>query len=217
VFSAASGNLAASVRFEIVGGNLQVTLTNTSAHDVLVPADVLTAVFFDTTGTSATLAPVSAVLAPGSEVLFGGTDPGGVVGGEWAYKAGLSGAPWSATRGISSAGFGLFGPEDRFPGSDLQPPASPDGVQYGITSAGDDITIGNPKVTGSQALIQNSVVFTLSCAGNCDDLLASISNISFQYGTRLGEPNLVPEPAFTGLITFAGVLYVVNRRRAKRA
>ena len=91
-FSASSGNLAASATFEVVGGNLQVTLTNSSLFDVLVPADVLTGMFFDVNGAAPVLTPVSAILGLGSVVIFGGTDPGDVVGGEWAYETSLVGA-----------------------------------------------------------------------------------------------------------------------------
>jgi hypothetical protein len=41
---------------------------------------------------------------------------------------------------------------------------SPDGLQYGITSGSDNPSTGNAAVTGANALIQNSVVFTFSGA-----------------------------------------------------
>ena len=67
-FAASSGALAASVTFEVSGTNLMVTLTNTSMADVLVPSNVLTAVFFDINGVGA-LASVSALL-DGSTVYY---------------------------------------------------------------------------------------------------------------------------------------------------
>jgi len=94
IFSGTNGSLAASATFDVVGGNLLVQLTNTSSSDVLVPADVLSAVFFDVVG-SPTLTRVSAFIAPGSGVV-NGTAPGGDVGGAWAFKAGLVGAPGGA-------------------------------------------------------------------------------------------------------------------------
>jgi hypothetical protein len=198
-----SGSRAASADIVINGSNLQLTLTNTSTADVLVPVDVLTAVFFDIKGNPA-LTPVSAVLANGSTVFYGTTDPGGVVGGEWAYKSGLSGAPGDANQGIGSSGFGLFGPPDLFPGNNLQGPVSPDGLQYGITSAGDDTTTGNSPVTGDNALIQNSVVFTLSGlpAGITSD---DISNVWFQYGTALSDP-VFPGDPHTSAVPESGAL-----------
>jgi hypothetical protein len=194
-YSGSSGSLAAEASFDLSGGNLVITLTNTSTSDVLIPTEILTALFFDI-NPSTPLTKISAVLGAGSTVLFGSTDAGGVVGGEWAYKPGLSGAPASAGLGVSSAGLGLFGPSDLFPGSNLQGPGSPDGLQYGITSAGDNAGTGNAEVTGSNALIKNSVVFTFGVQSGFT--LDSISNVQFQYGTGLGDPhfssNNVPEP-----------------------
>lgn len=83
-FSQTVGSLSASVSFDVSGSDLLVVLSNTSSADVMVPVDVLTAVFFDIAG-DPTLTPSSAVLSAGSVVLFGGTtDPGGGVGGEFA-------------------------------------------------------------------------------------------------------------------------------------
>ncbi|MBI5601925.1 MAG: PEP-CTERM sorting domain-containing protein [Deltaproteobacteria bacterium] len=200
--------ISASATFDIVGTFLQVTLTNTGA-DVMAPSDVLTALFFNITG-NPSLTPGSATLASGSSVLFGGSDPGGVVGGEWAYTNIASGAPNGATQGISSSGLGIFGGAN-FPGSNLQDPSAVDGVQYGITSGADNPSTGNAAVTGSNALIKNSVVFLLSNLQGTS--LNQISNVSFQYGTGLSEPNLpsnpVPEPTTllllgSGLIGMAG-------------
>lgn len=218
--SGSSGSLSASADFQVVGGNLQVTLTNTSAADVLAPGDVLTAVFFNLAG-NPTLTRVSAVLNTGSTVFYDpdGQPAGGVVGGEWAYNSGFSPVN-GATQGISSTGLGLFGPSDLFPGPDLAPPTSPDGVQYGLLSAGDNTATGNTGITGSGGLILNSVVFTLSGlpAGFTE---AGISNVLFQYGTDLSETRfpggVVPEPstvalALTGLVPL-GLVQLRRRRR----
>jgi hypothetical protein len=124
MFTGSSGSLAASATFDIVGGQLQIVLTNTSAADVMVPAQVLTALFFDIPGV--TLTPVSAALTAGSTVYFG-PDGGGNVGGEWAYASGLTGAPGSAALGASSSGFGLFG-SGNFGGANLQDPDAVDGL-----------------------------------------------------------------------------------------
>src|SRR5215831_6820040 len=69
-FTGTSGNLAASVSFVVNGSNLVVTLTNTSKADVLVPADVLTGVFFTLTGATVTTTGGSAVLNSGSVVVY---------------------------------------------------------------------------------------------------------------------------------------------------
>jgi hypothetical protein len=219
-FSFSVGTRSAQAVFDIVAGNLQVTLTNTSSTDVVDPVGVLTAVFWNGGGTVSS--PISALLNGGSTVTYGPTN-GGDVGGEWAYKNGLSGAPGSATQGISSVGLGLYGPGDRFDtGTNLQGPTTPDGLQYGLTSAGDNLTTGNAAVTGGFALIKNSVIFTLAGTFN----LATITNVWFQYGTDLSEPSFpgprdpgggtpeVPIPAaFPLLAAGVGLLGLESRRR----
>ena len=206
LFTGSDGPLSASVEFTVSGTDLIVTLSNTSSQDILVPSDVLTAVFFDISG-SPVLTKTSAVLNSGSSVYYDadGQPAGGIVGGEWAYARGLSGGPDGAGMGISSSGLGLFGPGNLFPGPDLQSPVSPDGVQYGLLSAGDNVLTGNGGITGSGGLIKNSVVFTISGLPEGFDS-ASISNISFQYGTSLSESNIqVPEPS-TLLFLGAGLI-----------
>ena len=212
-FDHAQGGLSASVVFEAIGSNLRVTLTNTSQADVMVPTDVLTAVFFTISGADApALAPISAIIGAGSTIYFGGTDPGGVVGGEWAYSAGLTSAPGGAGRGISSTGLDLFG-AGNFPGSNLQGPLSVDGLQYGLTSSGDDATTGNAAVTGRFSLTKNQVVFVLSGLPDGFDPTERIGSIFFQYGTSLNELG-VPEPASGPAILMSG-LVLARRHRAR--
>ncbi|MCX7827070.1 MAG: PEP-CTERM sorting domain-containing protein, partial [Verrucomicrobiae bacterium] len=118
-FKGGNANRSADVTFSQTapGQNLVVTLANDYPGDVLVPSDVLTAVFFKLPG-NPTLTRISAVVPSGNTVLFGPTDPGGVIGGEWAYRNNING-PGAANQGISSAGFGIFGPANLFPGSNL--------------------------------------------------------------------------------------------------
>lgn len=219
-FTGSSGALSASVIFDVVGGNLQVTLTNTAANPAtMVPADVLTAVFFDVTG-NPTLSRISAVLGTGAVTRNGagipgsGTDPGGVVGGEWAYTGGggTLGSGVTQTQGISSSGLGIVGPPDRFPGSDLEPPASPDGIQYGIIGSG--AYNPNPGLSAN-TVIQSSVVFTLGNIPGGFDPSTAISNIRFQYGTATSEPSfpggggpppgVIPVPPSVALMALGGL------------
>jgi len=215
IWSGTSGNLAASAEFSVVGDILSVRLSNTSTHDVLVPADVLTGVFFGVSGTAPTFTRLSAVVPSGHTVLFGTTNPGGVVSGEWGYVTGKAGAPGGLHYGISAAGLGLFGPGDIFPGgTNLQGPVNLNGLEYGITSAGDNPATGNTPVTGTQALIKSAVVFTFSGATGFDT--NRVNGVIFQYGTALYEPSYpgssnVPAPGSVALIGVAAL--VISRRR----
>jgi hypothetical protein len=219
MLNATKGNLDATVTFSTSGNNLVVTLTNSSLSDVLLPTQVLTGVFFTAIG-DPTLTPVSAVLGAGSTVLHVISQPaGGVVGGEWAYADGLSGAPLGADEGISSAGLGLFG-NANFPGANLDGPTGTNGLQYGITSTGDNGATGNTPVT-TEPLIQDTVVFTLSGLPDGFDPSASIKKVSFQYGTSLNDPNITvtPEPGSLALLA-SGVLGMFGigwHRRRKAA
>jgi hypothetical protein len=212
-FTGSAGTRAASVSFDTSGSDLIVTLTNTSSVDAMQPTDVLTAVYFNIGGPIISLGRVSAILGAGSVVVNGPVDPGNVVGGEWAYLGGSGSLPGGARYGISSTGMGVFGPGDRFPGSDLESPTSPDGLQYGITTAGDNALTGNGGISGT-GLIKNSVVFTLSGLPSGFDPSSQIGSVTFQYGTALDEPQVpaVPAPGAIALLACAG-LVVAGRRR----
>lgn len=223
-FSASSGTLGAKVTFNVVAGNLTVLLENVGG-DALVPADALSAVFFDINGVGA-LTPVSAVLAPGATVVNDSAPAGGVVGGEWAYASGLA-APGSATEGISSSGFGLFG-NANFPGANLDGPTAVNGMNYGLLSWSDNFATGNPQVTaGGNPFVKGGVLFTLSGVpvGFDPSATGKISHVVFQYGTGLNEPCLfgtpdnpdlpdVPEPTSLTLLG-AGLTMVARRIRRK--
>lgn len=209
--SASSGNLAASATFSVSGSNLTITLDNTSLYDVDDPPDILTALFFDADCAALDLSPVSALLGPGAVVHFDAAPPGGNVGAEWEWEESFSNpAPHGADYGISSSGFSLFGAGEMFGPGDLDPPANVDGLNYGITSTGDNLATGNAAVTGNVPLIQHSVVFTLSGlpVGFTE---SCITNVSFQYGTDLTEPN-IPEPT-TAILAGIGLCFIAGRRR----
>jgi hypothetical protein len=231
-FGTGNGNdevLSASVSFDLaVSGTatqLVVTLSNTGSYNPNDSADILTGVFFFLPA-DVLLTRVSARLASGSTLFYQGAvtneASGDVVGGEWAYKSGLAGAPSGANQGISSAGLGWFGPADVFPGPDLgtKEGAPPSGVAWGLTTTNDNARAYNGGLAG-RGYIKNSVVFTLGNVPASLDPL-QISHVSFQYGTALYEPNLIgiviPEPS-TFALAFGGLLTTIllgQRRRVYR-
>lgn len=220
VFNGTNGsNLSASATFDVVGGNLMVTLTNTSGVDINDPAQVLHALFFDIAGTPVLNyndADICATCSFVGTVSGSGTD----VGSEWAYLQNASGLGGGVTQdyGLSSAGYGLFGPGDVLSGA-AHPDRGgattpPDGGDFGLLSAGYTTAGDNGGITNNQPYIKNSVIFNL---GAFNGNLSDVSNIRFQYGTSLENTNFgaVPEPGTWAmmLLGFGGIGVAMRRRR----
>ncbi len=227
-------DLAASVAFEKVGSDLHVLLTNTGP-DAVRPSDVLTTVFFEAANLG-NPTPVSALLPAGSSVVFPNASSempgvaayvaGGDVSGEWAYRQGFAG-PEGTTHGISSTGLDMFGPADRFGTVNLDGPDAGGGMSYGIVSADDDLSTGNPQMTGSRSFIQYEVSLLFSDVPDEFDPAEDITNVWFKYGTDLEEqprfPGRTPKPTFdpipepVTMLSLAGGLVAsaayVRRRR----
>ena len=228
-FTATNGsNLTASATFDIVGGQLQVVLNNSSAFDVLVPTDVLTALFFNLSSGAGQLGVGGGSATSNGSTFLNGVqqNPAGTnVGGEWAYAGVTSVILGAGTNaGISSSGYGLFG-QANLNGLNLAGPTAVDGLQYGITSTGDNLATGNGGVQNNE-ITKHSVTFLLDIAAGFT--LAQIGNVSFQYGTDLADPriictvdcggppaNEIPEPGSAALAGLA-LLAAASARRRKQ-
>jgi hypothetical protein len=175
-FSGSSGTLSAEADFSLSGSTLTVALMNTSSADVLVPTDVLTGVFFNTTHT---LTPVSASL--GASTVFYGSISN--AGDGWGYASSVSAQGENSAISASGAVSGLG--HSNFSGSSN----ALDGLDYGILSAGDISATGNTGVTGHGPLIKNSIQFTLTAASGFD-LSELGDSVVFQYGTALTETHI---------------------------
>lgn len=228
-FTGSSGSLSASATFTVVASNLKVVLTNTGASDAMVPTDVLTAIFFDITGTpfltavSAISGGTSYTLNVGSPATFvsaSGTD----IGGAWAFEEGT--LAHGALYGIGAAGLGVFGPPNVFPGPNVDGDPGVDGVGYGLLPVGDNLTTGNGGLNG-RTFTKNSDTFLLGLGSlsSSFDPSASIHNLTFQYGTSLTEttavglltpPRVTPEPVTLALLGMGFLAFAVSRRAGKK-
>jgi len=215
--------LAAQAMFEISGDTLTITLTNIATSDEEIggfdtPGNTLTGLFFDIAG-SPTLTKQSATITAGSLLQGSTCNPGPCttattdVGGEFGFATSWSGGP-TAGYGISSSGY-IGGSGTLFGGPNLDTPLAPDGINFGIISAASPFS-PNPGELADSPVIQDTVTFVLSLPNDQfseDD----ISNVSFQYGTQFGEPNLVvPVPAAVWLFG-SGLLGMVGIARRRRS
>ncbi len=220
--------LHASVTFAVSNLDLIITLANTGSYDPSVSADILTSIFFKIDGDPA-LTPVSAQLGPDASVIGHPLPLGfdGNVGGEWAYQNDLTKAPSGANEGISTVGFKWFKANDLFPGPNLQGPKAPGGVKFGITTI-NDLYSNDKGGLKSQGLIQAEVIFTLADLPEgfeYTDIATEISDVTFQYGTNLKQPDIlgdaiaqIPEPSTISLVAagLLGALTLARRKMSRR-
>jgi hypothetical protein len=223
-FGGSSGSLSATASFNVIAGNLIVTLTNNSSADINVPADILHALFFDITGTPA-LNYNDADICGSCTFTGAVSGSGSDVGAEWAFKQNGSGLGGGISQdyGLSSAGYNIFGPGDVLSGAahpdrggGVTPPG---GGDFGLVSAGYTTNGDNGGVTNNQPYIKNSVTFNLG-AFSADDL-GKIGNIRFQYGTDVADTHFgaVPEPGTWAmmLLGFGGIGMAMRRGRKQNA
>ena len=224
--------VSATATFDFTGNNLTILLRNTSPSNSGsdVSGSTLSGLYFDLTG-NPTLTPVSATLAPGSTILQASQCDNCTIattnlGGEFGYQA-ATGLPGGADRGISSSGYlttGLSGNIGNFnngaAGTDLDGPASLNGINFGIVSAAPGF---NPNGgLANDPLVQDGVIFLLTGVAGLG--INDISKVTFQYGTSLTELNIpgtptgfppsqtVSEPALWSLLAL-GTFGLLRRRR----
>jgi hypothetical protein len=225
-FTGSQGNLAAQAKFDFDSNILKITLTNTASVKSTVPSSLLSGIFFNLTGVSPTLTPSSAILPTGSNIVqanqcstgncVGATN----VGGEFAYNTGIAGRPFY---GIAANGY-INVNAGNFNGADLDSPNAPNGLNFGLVTSNFNAGDGNGGMDGDP-FIKSSVVFTLF---GVSGLTASkVSNVVFQYGTSLSDPNFVgtgpnppqgqiPEPSSVLLLgsMIVGMCHLVYKRRS---
>lgn len=225
VYSGSSDTLAGSASFDIIGTQLKLVLTNTSTFDVTKPEEVLTALFFNVSGLHSLSA--SSAMSGGPTYLNGlqVNGAGTNVGGEWGFKNFSVG---TFNSGISSSGLGGTFGQSNFNGLNLDGPVALGGLEYGITSAGDNLATDNGGIR-RHAITKNSVTFLLDITGPFT--LNQINAVSFQYGTALVEPHFtgscvqgtpgcgtitiqaIPEPASIALVGLGLLGASLARRR----
>ena len=178
--SSADGRAAQAV-FDVVDGNLVIRLTNLSNNDVRSRRDVLTGIYFDTSG-AADLNYVGAGTAEGSQVVFGPDRDN--LNREWNFQDGKRALKRAGSRfALGSASIGRL-----FKGVG--------NLDFGLTSLGDDPSSGGKALTGKFSLVQNEVVLVLAGVPEGFSEL-DITKVVFQYGTKKKHPRMVGELAMS--------------------
>jgi hypothetical protein len=204
-FLSGDGKYGAEAIFTKVGTNLEILFRNTSPVAVADNPYVLTALFFNADDT--TLGKGSLTLAPGS--VFVNTDSSlESADKHWAYKGGVSTGADSWHHGISTVGFGIFGPADAFAGGGKVPVL--DGVDYGLVGSLSSSPSGGLK----KNLIDDQIQIVLTDWSGAD-----ITRVRFQWGSDLTDNSTtitrVAEPAYYQLasLLLLGSLALWKRRR----
>ena len=208
VIFSASGNtiggnaVSSTAEFSISGNTLTIDLTNTSpANAQEVPGSTLTGVsFLLAGGDSIVLVPVSAssphaiVNSAACDVTACGNVPQDV-GGEWGYQSNFTlgtGTGHYAAGGVGFITTGLAGDIGNFnngaAGTDLESPASLDGIAFGILSNSHGPL--NPGAISNSALIQNDIILTLTGVSGLAE--TQISGVNFLYGTAATDITTIP-------------------------
>jgi hypothetical protein len=225
---------SASADFVTSGNLLTVTLRNTSTDpgDAFVDmrSSTLTGLQFNFGNNTVVLTPVSATIAAGSILnaanCTDGCGPATTnVGGEFAFKSGLSGGNYGISSTIHNDSGQFTTPS--FGGPNLDDPNVVDGINFGIVQQIGFDPDATDTIFASEPMIQDQVVFVFS--GVSSHHAIELGLVAFLYGTQPANtvvdcslpacltPGIaLPEPtglSWLGLIA-AGALSTRRRRRA---
>lgn len=208
-----SGGRNATATFDLVAGQLKVTLTNNAtagsgSSGGWVPIDILSGLFFNvTSGPAGILAVdahspsrVSQFTTGGTEtVIYAAGSPGRDIGSQWAERTGPisdgSTTVAGVNVGVASAGLGgAFGSGDVIgndaDGADIEGIGGtpPDGLAYSIIGGAATTYANNGGVAG-RSLVKGTAAFLFDVPVGFT--LSEINYVVFNYGTALGEGGFI--------------------------
>lgn len=225
--------ISASAEFTIVGGNLQIVLTNTAGAAASSNANLLSAVFFNIANAGAVTAVGGNATSNGLLQSDGTVDPGAAadLNDFWSFDTGASLGGNSYGFGLGGAGFGIFGGNDTFtewnggscgPGTACQ--GEPNGPPYLIApSAGATVPASQFPLTNVFA------TFVLPITSDFD--INDIQDVTLAWGTRPEyygtdggsedggggiDGGTSPEPATLALLGLALTVGAAQMRRRNR-
>lgn len=214
----ANADKQASVDFTVVGSQIKIVLTNTFTGITTQPNQVLTAVFWNVTGTPA-WTKGSAGFTPGSYIVDGSTPD--TPAQHWGFRRSTMDLdPTGGTNfrgyGLSATGIGLFDDSHVFQTGGGTPLFN--GADFGLVGNKFSTT---PMPSG-KPLIFNSMTFYLNATSGFD--LANLKDVRFLWGTDLAEfqgggemfpPDAVPEPASMAMAALGAMAAWSARRKLK--
>jgi hypothetical protein len=210
----ASGNvLSASAEFNLSGSTLTVTLTDTatSANNMYVPSDVLTAVYFGT-GSLAALTPQTASLDGSTVVSPDGTN----IGANWEFLGGFSPVR-GLVNGISASGLSVFGQGNFNNCAATSTCNNLGGINWGLVPSFFPPPQGINGGVSGRTLVDDRVQFTLSTTPGFS--LSSINSVQFQWGTsdtEFSATGLVAAPEPSSFMLVGGGIALAAFLRRKR-
>jgi len=213
------GNQSASVTFQTLSnGLLQVTLSNNAVMGATSYSDILTAVFFTTSGDNPMFAQ-SAEVADLSSLRNCSTSACNTsnVAGEWAYRdqAGFVTNAGNAHLLSANSFNGTLTSSERIGTTNVAGTSAIGGSDFGLVSSATRFTSSN--TLSSVPLIRDSVVFILNPSSNFT--YSAIGTVGFIYGTNAWTMDAYaesPEPG-TMLVMGSALLALGLWRRRKSA